>query len=293
MESYVAKVVNFDVVKPQPPQPEVKAITAGTLTVDPPKPVILDGASVKGKGDSSKLLLGPDDVVAQVYEKLRKAMQGEMDLGPIKSDPKAQKEFIKKVLQSKGISNPSEHNVEVFQNAIQQGQSVDQATDAVRHDPIVFDLKGLGKIDATATQHGINVDGAKDTKWAPKGDGVLAFGNEPIGTDGGKNADAYATLKAKAQEAGIDTSKGYLDANDIKTLEAKDNLTMLVSNGDGTNQQVKPSELGITKMSLGGQAVNETDSAGNAVTTKGSFEMNGKTGLAEDMWLNSVPATAK
>ncbi|MBO9541707.1 hypothetical protein J7643_14050 [bacterium] len=157
-------------------------------------------------------------------------------------------------------------------------------------DPLVFDLNEDGDTDATVDQRGINVDGSTATKWAEKGDGVLAMGDTPIATTdskGVKHKDAYETLKAEAQYAGIDISKGYLDASDIKTLESK-GLTMLVSNGDGTNQHMKPSELGITKMSLGGKAVDKKDAAGNSITTEGSFERNGKSGLVNDMWLKTL-----
>ncbi|MNL29744.1 hypothetical protein D3C87_1514380 [compost metagenome] len=139
-------------------------------------------------------------------------------------------------------------------------------------------------------QRGINVDGSTATKWAEKGDGVLAIGDTPVATTdskGVKHKDAFETLKAEAQYAGIDVSKGYLDAADFKVLESK-GLTMLVSNGDGTNQSVAPSALGITKMSLGGKAVDKTDTAGNRITAEGSFERNGQTQRVNDMWFNKI-----
>ncbi|MNX99013.1 hypothetical protein D3C86_1314430 [compost metagenome] len=119
---------------------------------------------------------------------------------------------------------------------------------------------------------------------------MLSMNGAPIDTvdsRGMKHADAYETLKAEARYAGIDTSKGYLDTNDFKVLEAK-GLTMLVSNGDGTNQSIPPSELGITKMSLGGKAVDKKDAAGNRITAEGSFERNGQTQLVNDMWFNQI-----
>jgi hypothetical protein len=157
-------------------------------------------------------------------------------------------------------------------------------------DPLVFDLNGDGDTDATVDQRGLEVDGSHATKWAEKGDGVLAMNGNPVDTvdsKGIKHKDAYETLKAEAQYAGIDVSKGYLDASDFKALESK-GLTMLVSNGDGTNQSVAPSALGITKMSLGGKAVDKTDAAGNRITTEGSFERNGQTQRVNDMWLRSI-----
>ncbi|MNY41579.1 hypothetical protein D3C86_1764080 [compost metagenome] len=128
------------------------------------------------------------------------------------------------------------------------------------------------------------------TKWAEKGDGVLAMGNSPIDTvdsKGVKHKDAFETLKAEAEYAGIDTSKGYLDAADIKTLETK-GMTMMVSNGDGTNQMVKPSELGISKLPLGGKAVDKTDTAGNSITSEASFVRNGQEQRVNDMWFNQI-----
>ncbi|MNY19499.1 hypothetical protein D3C86_1529360 [compost metagenome] len=157
-------------------------------------------------------------------------------------------------------------------------------------DPLVFDLNADGDTDATVDQRGIEVDGMHATKWAEKGDGVLSMNGAPIDTvdsKGVKHKDAYETLKAEAQYAGIDTSKGYLDAADFKVLESK-GLTMLVSNGDGTNQSVAPSALGITKMSLGGKAVDKTDTAGNRITAEGSFERNGQTQRVNDMWFNKI-----
>jgi hypothetical protein len=162
-------------------------------------------------------------------------------------------------------------------------------------DPLVFDLNDDGKTDATATQHGINVDGLTDTKWAAKGDGVLVFGNEVVGTDNKKYQDAYATLEAHAKAAGIDTSKGYLDAADIKKLEASsDQLGMLVSNGDGTNKRMSLSELGITRLDLGHnvQQVNNVDAAGNRISAEGSFVRNGQVERVSDLWLRQVAARA-
>jgi hypothetical protein len=291
MDAYIAQTLTSYVTKPAPPPTELKAITAGTITSDPPKPVILDDKSIKSDGDPSKYTLdGTGQMIRdEINKKLAAAARGErVDLSFLTTTATAGAkpqafDYIKKT----GNASLDAHHEQVFNQAISQGKTVEQAINDVSHDPIVFHLTGKGEASATGTQHGIDVDGAKDTKWAAKGDGVLAFGDKPIGTDGGKNADAYATLTAKAKEAGIDTSKGYLDASDIKTLESK-GLTMMVSKGDGTNQIVKPSDLGITQMSLGGQSVHDTDSAGNTITTRGSFVRNGETGEADDMWLKNA-----
>ncbi|MDB5098044.1 MAG: hypothetical protein JWM80_2465 [Cyanobacteria bacterium RYN_339] len=151
-------------------------------------------------------------------------------------------------------------------------------------DPLVFDLNHDGHTDATASQHGIDVDGATDTRWAARGDGVLAFGDKPIGTDGGRFQDAYATLRAKAEAAGIDTAKGYLDAQDLHRLEAE-GLTMLVSQGDGSNRSARPTAIGITRIDLSGHATQRRDAAGNRVSAEGAFTQAGQVHEVDDVWL--------
>jgi len=200
------------------------------------------------------------------------------------SDPR---EAARAVLKSQGIDNPTEHNLDVAVAQMKSGASAEQVASAVRSDPIVFDLNDNGNTDATETQDGIEVDGSTHTAWAQKGDGVLSFGDHPIDTmasDGSLHANAYETLAHEAKLAGIDTSKGYLDEADIKVLESK-GMTMMVSKGEGQNDIVKPSELGITKMSLGGVKVDRADGTGKSIIdTQGTFERNGTTHIANDMW---------
>jgi hypothetical protein len=151
-------------------------------------------------------------------------------------------------------------------------------------DPLVFDLNHDGHTDATDSQQGIDVDGATSTRWAAKGDGVLAFGDKPIGTDGGRHADAYATLRARAEAAGIDTAKGYLDAQDLHRLEVQ-GLTMLVSDGGGANHAIAPTALGITRIDLAGTATARRDAAGNRVSAEGGFTQAGQAHVVDDVWL--------
>lgn len=272
-----------------PPKPQpVEQFTSGDIETVVPPVTEPDKNTVIPQGETSQLDFGGVAIAADLRKKLEAAMRGEMDFSLVQpTDPKAS---AKSALKAQGIENPTEHNIEVYQSALGQGKTPEQAANVVRNDPLVFDLNGDGDTNATVDQHGIEVDGATSTKWAEKGDGVLAFKGGPLDTvdsKGVKHKDAYETLKAEAQYLGIDTGKGHLDAADLQKLEAN-GLTMMVSNGDGTNQSVKPSELGITQMSLGGKAVEKTDTAGNLITTEGSFVRNGQTQLVNDMWLNSV-----
>lgn len=289
MEMMQSQSVDIYVALKLPPKPQpVEQFTSGDIEAVVPPVTEPDQSAILPTGQSSQLDFGGVAIAADLRKKLEAAMRGEMDFSLVApQDPKA---GAKAALQAQGIENPTEHNLEVYQSAIEQGKTPEQAADQVRNDPLVFDLNGDGDTDATVDQHGIEVDGATATKWAEKGDGVLAFKGGPLDTvdsKGVKHKDAYETLKAEASYLGIDTSKGHLDAADLQKLEAN-GLTMMVSKGDGTNQSVKPSELGITQMSLGGKAVNKSDAAGNLITTEGSFVRNGRTQLVNDMWLNSI-----
>lgn len=289
MEMIQSQSVDIYVALKLPPKPQpVEQFTSGDIEAVVPPVTEPDQSAILPTGQSSQLDFGGVAIAADLRKKLEAAMRGEMDFSLVApQDPKA---GAKAALQAQGIENPTEHNLEVYQSAIEQGKTPEQAADQVRNDPLVFDLNGDGDTNATVDQHGIEVDGATATKWAEKGDGVLAFKGGPLDTvdsKGVKHKDAYETLKAEASYLGIDTGKGHLDAADLQKLEAN-GLTMMVSKGDGTNHSVKPSELGITQMSLGGKAVNKTDTAGNLITTEGSFVRNGETQLVNDMWLNSI-----
>jgi len=288
--------------KPEPVQ-EFKSNDIETVAAPAKEP---DQNALPPKGDASQFDIASVGIAQDLRKKLEASMRGEMDFSMIGA-PKGGKpanvsdEAYKAVLAAGGDPsgltegdwkrlNENPGIAEAWKNENGPEWSSAQLADQRAHDPLVFDLNGDGDTDATVNQHGINVDGATDTKWAEKGDGVLAFGDKPIGTvdsSGGKHQDAYGTLKAEAEKLGIDTSKGYLNTDDLKKLEAN-GLTMMVSNGDGTNQSMKPTELGITQMSLGGKAVDKTDVAGNAITTEGSFVRNGQTQLVNDMWLNDL-----
>ncbi len=283
----------YTAIKLPPKAQPVQEFTSTDIEIVAPSPQEPDKSTVVPSGDPTQLEIGSVAIAEDLRKKLDAAMRGEMDFSfigaPVNSVQQA-KANPTAALQAQGIQNPTQHNIEVFQEALNSGQTVEQAAERVRNDPLVFDLNGDGDTNATVDQHGIEVDGATSTKWAEKGDGVLAFKGGPLDTvdsKGVKHKDAYETLKAEAEYLGIDTSKGYLDSADLKKLE-DNGLTMMVSNGDGTNQSMKPSELGITQMSIGGKAVNKEDSAGNLITTEGSFVRNGQTGLVNDMWLNGI-----
>lgn len=244
-------------LKPVPaPSPIAPAIG------EPIAPMNNDSATVGG-GAVSAMSLYHMQVAEDINRKLKKAINGETDLDMCFVTPPAPPAPAAPAQSSSGGGGDG------------------------GGDPLVFDLNSDGDTNATVDQRGIDVDGLKATKWAEKGDGVLAMGDEPLDTEGGKYKDAYENLRDKAAQAGIDTSKGYLDKADLQKLEAK-GLTMLVSNGDGTNQALKPTELGISQMSLGGKAVNLKDSAGNRITEQGSFVRDGKSELVNDMWFKEI-----
>ena len=240
--------------------------------------------------------MGPmltDPEVIEMLKKLGKLAAGEqIDPADLVKRMTESKEMLRNALAAKLGKDPSQitdHNLDVAQKNLDSGGTLDSAASAVQKDPLVFDLNHDGDTNCTVDQHGINVDGSTSTKWAEKGDGVLAFGDTPIGTEGGKYGDALETLAAKAQEAGIDTSKGFLDQADLKVLESK-GLTMMVSNGDGTNKMMAPTELGISQISLKGKTpANSKDVEGNTISTQSSFVQNGQQQLMNDMWLNEIP----
>lgn len=234
-------------------------------------------------------MLGDPEVI-ELLKKMGKLMAGEaIDPADFLKKLGSSRDTLKAALEAKLGRPVNDHNIKVAEAELAKGGSLDSAAKAVQKDPLVFDLNHDGDTNCTVDQHGINVDGSTSTKWAEKGDGVLAFGDTPIGTDNGKYADALETLSAKAAEAGIDTSKGYLDQADLKLLESK-GLTMMVSNGDGTNQSVPPTELGISQISLKGKTpANTKDVEGNTISTQSSFVQNGKEQLMNDMWLNEIP----
>ncbi|MEB3188191.1 MAG: hypothetical protein VKP72_12220 [bacterium] len=233
-------------------------------------------------------MLGDPEVI-ELLKKMGKLMAGEaIDPADFLKKLGSSRDTLKAALEAKLGRPVNDHNLKVAEANLKSGGNLESAAKAVQSDPLVFDLNHDGDTNATVDQHGINVDGSTSTKWAEKGDGVLAFGDKPLDTNGGQYKDAMEMLTAKAQEAGIDTSKGFLDQADLKVLESK-GLTMMVSNGDGTNQSVPPTQLGISQISLKGKAVDKTDVAGNTISLESSFVQNGQTHAMNDMWLNNIP----
>jgi hypothetical protein len=298
----VGTVSNVDVlpsaeIKPAPTLDERRMGGADSILNPTGEPISrLDGNSrpldeTKSNGEQF-VGMGPmlgDPEVIELLKKMGKLMAGEaIDPADFLKKLGSSKEMLKAALEAKLGRPVDDHNIQVAEAELARGGSLDSAAKAVQKDPLVFDLNHDGDTNATVDQHGINVDGSTSTKWAEKGDGVLAFGDKPLDTDGGKYKDAMEMLTAKAQEAGIDTSKGFLDQADLKVLESK-GLTMMVSNGDGTNQSVPPTQLGISQISLQGKAVNKTDSVGNTISLESSFVQNGQTHAMNDMWLNEIP----
>jgi len=278
MDAYIASSID-PVIIPKRPLPPSDA-NIKPASADPIggaiAPMNLDSATI-GSGTVSTMSLQHMQLAEEINRKLAKAARGETDLDmcflntappPARTAPSARSAPSQAQAPARRELGGGDHS---------RGGG----------DPLVFDLNSDGDTNATVDQHGIDVDGLKASKWAEKGDGVLAFGDEPLDTEGGKYKDAYENLRDKAAQAGIDTSKGYLDKADLEKLEAQ-GLTMMVSNGDGTNQAMKPTELGISQMSLGGKAVDLKDTAGNRITEQGSFVRGGKTELVNDMWFKEI-----
>ncbi len=169
--------------------------------------------------------------------------------------------------------------------------------------PLTFDLNGDGVRTtnvAGGRQFDINGDGKVDqTAWAAKGDGVLAFdgdGDGKVGEDGtelfGNNtkingqggfSNGFEALKAlAAKHLGPQAvADGKLDAGEIKALEEKVSLSMLV---DGERKSL--SELGITELKLGYiEAGQNADIQGNEHRQVGAgFVMNGQNHAVNDVW---------
>ena len=169
--------------------------------------------------------------------------------------------------------------------------------------PLTFDLNGDGVKTtnvAGGRQFDIDGDGKVDqTAWAAKGDGVLAFdgdGDGKVGEDGtelfGNNtkidgrggfANGFEALKALAEKhlGPQAVADGKLDAGEIKALEDKANLSMLV---DGQRKSL--TELGITELKLGyAEAGSNADANGNEHRQVGAgFIMNGQDHAVNDVW---------
>lgn len=172
--------------------------------------------------------------------------------------------------------------------------------------PLTFDLNGAGKVETVDAEHGkvydINGNGqAVKTGWAGHGEGVLAFDSDGSGVAGkngrellgnntdidgtgkqGNFANGFEALKALADKhLGPEaTAKGYLDENDLKALEQKCGLTMLVD-----DQHKSLSELGVTRINLGYQeAGKNADENGNEHRQLGAFVQNGQVKEVDDAW---------
>ncbi|MBY0451184.1 MAG: hypothetical protein K2X01_11225 [Cyanobacteria bacterium] len=177
--------------------------------------------------------------------------------------------------------------------------------------PLVFDLKGDGvKTTGMNKSFDINGDGKADqTAWAGAGQGVLAFdgdGDGKVGTSGrelfgnftdvagtgkaGNFANGYEALKALAAKVlgqGA-VADGKLDAKEIKALEQKTKLSMLV---DGQSKSL--TDLGISEINLGysekkaGDA-GFTDENGNEHRQSSAFVLNGQQRQSTDVWFKTV-----
>lgn len=170
--------------------------------------------------------------------------------------------------------------------------------------PLTFDLNGNGQVDTTTANKQFDIDGdgtVDTTAWAGDGDGVLAFdadGDGVSGEDGtelfGNNSDINGDGQSDGYANGFDALEGAAYANlppenvkrieqtgtlneeDIQLLERPVSeggigLTMMV---DG--EQIPPSELGITDISL------EYEEAGVNVDANGNEHRQVGTGFTRD-----------
>jgi hypothetical protein len=170
--------------------------------------------------------------------------------------------------------------------------------------PLVFDLNGNNKVGTTGVENGrtFDIDGngkAEKTSWAEKGDGVLAFdrdGNGKVGEngkelfgnatdlgDGKRYANGFEALKGLAQTILGDNAvnDGVLDQNELKALEQKAGVSMLV---DGQRRSL--SDLGISAVNLGyTEAGANTDANGDQHRQIGAgFVRNGERKQVDDVW---------
>lgn len=187
----------------------------------------------------------------------------------------------------------------------------------IHESPLTFDLNGNGQVDTTGVnkQYDIDGDGVNETTaWAGDGDGVLAFdadGDGISGEDGtelfGNNSDVNGDGKIDGYANGFNAlasaayqnlpqenitrikKTGVLNEEDILLLERPASeggigLTMMV---DG--EKVKPSELGITEISLEyEEAGSNTDINGNEHRQVGAgFTRNGELYAMNDVWFQS------
>ncbi len=174
--------------------------------------------------------------------------------------------------------------------------------------PLTFDLNGDGKVGTTGVEKEFDLDGdgkVDKTAWAAAGDGVLAFdadGDGKVGEDGkelfGNNTDIDGDGKVDGHKNGFDALKalaekflgkeavadGKLDAKEIKALEEKANLTMLVDDA-----QKSLTELGITELSLGYEESDKVDENGNEHRQVGEgFVINGEKAKVNDVWFKYI-----
>jgi hypothetical protein len=174
--------------------------------------------------------------------------------------------------------------------------------------PLVLDLDGKG-IKTTAPNKSVDIDGDGTTdqvSWFGPTNGVLTFdankngkvdlnGKELLGDNSDVNGDGVAdgytngfeALKAlAAQTLGqASVADGVLDANELKALQQKAGLQILVN-----NQAHSLSDYGIKNINLGYSESSATDQYGNQFGQQGSFQRtlaNGQTVTrnATDVWL--------
>jgi hypothetical protein len=169
------------------------------------------------------------------------------------------------------------------------------------HSPLTFDLNGDGNVSTTNVANGRMFEmapGVKQTAWAGAGDGILAFGSGADGSkvlgdnaviDGKTYANGFEALAALAQKhLGADrVAKGYLDAADLKELQAKAGLHMKVAGQSASqDRNARPVEdLGITRINLNyAHAGAAADLQGNEHRQQSAFVMNGQARRVNDVW---------
>jgi hypothetical protein len=180
--------------------------------------------------------------------------------------------------------------------------------------PLVLDLDGDG-IETTPQNKVIDLDGdgqLDQASWFGSKEGVLTFdanhngkidlnGKELFGDSSDVNGDGspdhfangFEALRALATKTlgAAAVQDNMLDASEIKALENKAGLRMMVG-----NKTVKLSDNGISNLSLNYQNSTQTDAYGNEFRQQASFQKTLSNGQVvnrdmTDVWLNYSPLT--
>ncbi|MBY0451183.1 MAG: hypothetical protein K2X01_11220 [Cyanobacteria bacterium] len=176
--------------------------------------------------------------------------------------------------------------------------------------PLALDLDGDG-LETTGIQKtfDLNGDGRLDrTAWVGKREGLLAFdadGDGKVGTSGrellgnntdvagsgkaGNFANGYEALRAlAAQHLGeASVADGKLDASEIKALENKVKLRLIIGDQSKTLSETGVSELNLNYQNVDSKDARFFDRHGNQHRQTADFVINGQRRQSTDVWFKS------